>query len=757
MTPESLKAQPLLRQWLALQPDGRVQAFSGKVELGQGILHALRLIVAEELRLSPEQIDMVPASTLFSPDEAVTSGSLSVQHSGTALRCAAAHWREACRQALAERLGVALQDVRCEDGQFMAPSQMASGAPSDMTQATYAALSAPEMWDSVIEPAHVLAAHAEQDRKSTQIAHLRSDVAAKVFGEFEYIHDRVMPGVLHPMCHGMVFRPGTLRAEVIESDLQNLETELKHTAGVLQVVRDGLLLGVLTDTEHVLGQIARKMKEDIALGKFWQCHTEVPDPLDLPTWLKAQALDTTVVADTGSPPLEDEELAAHQRVIAEFQRPFVQHASIGLCCALAQWSEQASGQHLEVWTHSQGIYNLRRDLALAFDQPAKQVQVSHVEGAGCYGHNGADDVAFDAAWLARCVPGRPVRVQWTRQAEMAHAPLAPAMAVRIDAAVNKGGQLMHWQQTVWGQGHGTRPGRGHTPALLGAWQTGQPAPVTLAVNAAMAVGGGSERNAQPPYDIASVQVINHRVLNMPFRVSAMRALGAPVNVLAAESVMDELAHGLLQDPLAFRLAHLQGPVHARARAVLQKAADMAGWTHPHPKDPPEGWGRGLAYARYKNTGAFCAVVVDLVVAEKVKLTHLWIAADLGHVVDADGAINQLEGGALQAASWALLEAAQLGPQGIVSDDWTRYPIMKFSDMPQVSVALMPGDGHPSLGAGECSAGPTCAAIANAIFDAIGVRVRSMPFNPDNLLRAINNDATPQASTLPSTERTTCMY
>ena len=366
------------------------------------------------------------------------------------------------------------------------------------------------------------------------------------------------------------------------------------------------------------------------------------------------------------------------------------------------------------------------------------IVIHHIEGSGCYGHNGADDVAWDAAWLAQQVPGRPVRVQWTRQAELGHAPLAPAMAVRIEARLGANGQLSEWTQTVWGQGHGTRPGRGATPALLGAWQTAEPTPVTLAVNAAMAVGGGSERNAQPPYDIASVQVINHRVLNMPFRVSAMRALGAPVNVLAAESVMDEWAHRLSQDPLAFRLAHLQGAAHTRAAGVLQKVADMAAWSAPRPTDRPDGWGRGLAYARYKNTGAWCAVVVELVVAEKVRLHKLWIAADLGHVVDAEGAANQLEGGALQAASWALCEAAQLSPQGITSNDWSRYPILKFSDMPDVQVHLMHTPDQPSLGAGECSSGPCCAAIANAIFDAIGVRVRGMPFTPDNLMRAIEH-------------------
>ncbi|WP_416559696.1 molybdopterin cofactor-binding domain-containing protein [Limnohabitans sp. yimb22184] len=741
MTPESLKAQPLLRQWLALGPDGRVLAFSGKVDLGQGISHALRLIVAEELRLPAGQIEMVPASTRFSPDEAVTSGSLSVQHSGTALRCAAAHWRETCRQAMAQRSGAALSAVRCEGGEFLA----STGITGPVLRASYAVLSDPAIWHSVIEPLHAQAAHASLDLNGMpEPTPVRADVASKVFGEFEYIHDRTMPGVSYPMCHGMVFRPETLGAEVIEHEMQALATRLQTSAGVLKVIRDGLLLGVLTETEHVLGAIARQIEEGAALGQFWRCAAQVPDPLGLPSWLKSQALDTTVVTDISSPanPNSDASHAVRHRVLAEFERPFLQHASIGLCCALAQWTDH----QLEVWTHSQGIYNLRRDLALAFNVPAEQVQVSHVEGAGCYGHNGADDVAWDAAWLARHVPGRPVRVQWTRQAELGHAPLAPAMAVRIDAAVDEDGLLMEWTQTVWGQGHGTRPGRGKTPALLGAWQTANPAPVTLAVNAAMAVGGGSERNAQPPYDIASVKVVNHRVLNMPFRVSAMRALGAPLNVLAAESVIDELARGQSQDPLAFRLAHLRGPVHTRAAAVLQKVTEMSGWTDAPATERPEGWGRGLAYARYKNTGAYCAVVVELVVAEKVKLHKLWIAADLGHVVDADGAINQLEGGALQAASWALCEAAQLSPQGITSNDWTRYPILKFSDMPAVSVALMPGADHASLGAGECSSGPTCAAIANAIFDAIGVRVRSMPFTPDNLLRAIDSDAAVHPST-----------
>lgn len=719
----------MLRQWLALRPDGRVRVFTGKVDIGQGISHALKLIVAEELRLPTSAIDMVTASTQHSPDEAVTSGSLSVQHSGAALRCAAAHLREACRQAMAMRHGVAAASIRCEEGRFVHAQDGAASA--------YTTLADAALWDSPIDPVHVQSPAAAQDVVPRAHTAGRDDVAAKVFAEFQYIHDLTMPG----LCHGMVLRPTTLTAEPIEQALQALERQLQATPGVLAVRRDGLLLGVLAEAEHVLLKIAQHFEEGLAQGKYWRSRLEVPTPAQLPAWLKAQALDTTLVVDKVSvqPPAQTQSPAAptpaHQRH-AEYGRPYIQHASIGLCCAIAQWHGVSLGAGLDVWSHSQGIYNLRRDLALAFAVPAEQVQVHHAEGAGCYGHNGADDVAFDAAWLAKLLPGRPVRVQWTRQAELGHAPVGPAMTVQIEAALNAEGRLTQWTQTVWSQGHGTRPGRGQTPALLGAWQTAQAQPVCMAVNAPWAAGGGSERNAEPPYDIANVRVLNHRVLSMPVRVSAVRALGAPVNVFAAESCMDELAAQQGVDPLAFRLAHLQGAELARAAAVLQRAADMAAWCAPRPSAAPEGWGRGLAFARYKNTGGFCAVVAEIVVEDQVRLKKLWIAADLGHVVHPDGAINQLEGGALQAASWALCEAAQIGPQGITSHDWARYPILKFSDMPSVEVNLMPGAGHASLGAGECASGPTCAAIGNAIFNALGVRIRSMPFSAEHLAVAI---------------------
>ena len=711
--PDALQKHPRLGQWLDIGPRGFIRAFSGKVEIGQGILHALRLIVAEELQIDPGQVLTVPATTQHSPDEAVTSGSLSIQHSGTALRLAAAHLREACRSRFAAKAGVSREAVGLENGTFFAEGVRCP--------AVYSQLVDEAMLAEAVEPSHLR----PRDQRPSALGHLpRADIEQKVFGEFEFINDLVLPR----MCHGQIFRPRTLAAQLDEAALAQLVDAVKPIEGVIELVRDGLLVGVLAESEYALAQAAKQIERielfsspspaGGALG--WGPSS----PAAIAQWLKSQPLDTTTI-------LEQQPQGARRepaRVFrAEFGRPWLQHASIGLACAIAHWREDG----LQVWSHSQGIFNLRRDLALAFGLPNEAVTVCHSDGAGCYGHNGADDVAFDAAWLARHAHGRPVRLQWTRRQEMASSPLGAAMTVGVEAAVDEDGNLLAWKQEVWSQGHGTRPGRGRTPALLGAWQTAEPSPVAMAVNQPPGTGGGSDRNATPPYDIAQIQVLNHRVLAMPWRVSALRSLGAHVNVLAAESIIDEIAASLGRDPLEYRLAHLRD---GRAQAVLREVARIAHWTPGKPTDAQEGCGRGLAFARYKNTGAYCAVVAELVMEEDVKLQKLFIAADLGLVVHPDGARNQIEGGAIQAASWTLLEAADVGSEGIRSDDWESYPIFKFADVPQVEISLIDRPECPSLGAGECSAGPTAAAIANAIFDAVGLRVRTMPFTADSLMR-----------------------
>jgi CO/xanthine dehydrogenase Mo-binding subunit len=309
------------------------------------------------------------------------------------------------------------------------------------------------------------------------------------------------------------------------------------------------------------------------------------------------------------------------------------------------------------------------------------------------------------------------------------------MTVRVTAKVDAQHQLLNWQQEVWSQGHSSRPGRASTPALLGSWKTEKPFPALEPINVAAAAGAGAERNSVPPYRASRIQVLANRVLGWPMRTSALRALGAHANVFAAESMMDELAHASNTDPLAYRLGLLDD---ARARDVLQAVADASQWNALRQQcQLQEGRGVGVAYARYKGKGAYCAVVAQVHVTDVVRVEHLWVAADVGLVVQPDGAKLQLEGGAIQSTSWALKEAAQFDDTSITSNDWEHYPILRFSEVPQVHVQLMARSDQPSLGAGEATQGPTTAAIANAVFHALGVRVHRLPLTPEALTQAIN--------------------
>ncbi len=719
--PGSLQTNRRLMQWLKFLPSGRVQLYSGKVEIGQGILHALVQIAAQELSLPFHAIEAVPASTAFSPNEAVTSGSLSIQDSGAAVR-------HACRQAralfvacAAEKFAVPVSEIQVQDGIFMHGARALCGYGDISTRVN---LDTEALPSSEGTPAPSFTPTSTRDAP-------RPDLLRKFLGHADFIQDLQWPNMLH----GRMVRPPNLHATLNDKAWDQAAQRAQAMPGVQGVYRDGLQIGVLAFSEPAATQAADQLMADLSLAQAWTTPAMLPDAEHLQDWLRQSPLQTTTVhaADVAWP---DAQAQTVQTLQADYNRGYVQHASMSPSCALAHWQ----GDALRVWSHSQGIFNLRRDLALAFACASEQVTVQHVQGAGCYGHNGADDVAFDAAWLARLAGDQPVRVLWSRHDEMAWSPLGPAMSVRLQAGLDAHQRISFWQHTVWSQGHGTRPGRNATPALLGSWLTAQPFPILMAENAAMSVGGGSERNAVPPYALPALEVVNHRVMDMPMRVSALRALGAHVNVFAAESFMDEVAMAAGQDPLALRLSYLQD---SRARAVLQQAGALSNWSQrdavKNASTSNEGeWGQGLAFARYKNTGAYCAVVAEVEVADRVRLKRLVVVADMGHVVDADGAINQLEGGAIQAASWALLEAAKFDRQHMLSVDWDSYPILRFEDVPEVVVSLIDTGEHASVGAGEASLGPCAAAIGNAVFHALGVRVRDMPMTPEQIVKAIDS-------------------
>ena len=698
--PKNLAANPLLPSWVIVDADGVVNVRAGKVELGQGILTALAQLAADELDVDLTQVRMRPANTASGPDEGLTSGSMSVADSGAAVRLVAANVRALFVSEAAHRWQVAAGQVTVKAGRITSPH--APGATS------YAALSdAVDL--GVAADAGVPVKTPEQQRVAGTSA-ARLDLPDKVAGRARFIHDLRLPGQLF----GRVVRPPSPGAQLIAVDASAL-------AGLdVQVVRDGSFLGVIGADESV----ANRAVETLRSSATWEERDSLPDEDDLDAYLRAGPHETI-------PVVQDEPAARRRgrRMRATYSRPFIAHASMAPSCGVAWW--QADG-HLAVWSHSQGIHNLRDAIAQALNLDSASVTVEHAEGAGCYGHNGADDAAFDAVLLARAAQGRPVQVQWTRRDELSWSPFGSAMTADVDATVDEQGRLTSWTYDVWSQGHTARPGYAGTPGLLAATHLDHPWTYPAPADPPTARGSGTTRNAVPIYDVPHRRITGHRLVETAIRSSALRSLGAYLNVFAIESFMDELALLVGQDPLAYRLAHLDDE---RGRRVLQTAAEAAGWG----QDRPEAVGMGIGFARYKDRGAYCAVVAEVEAVHDVRVRRLTIAVDVGQVVNPDGVRNQIEGGATQATSWTLKERVRFDRRRVTSDDWESYPILRFSEAPRIDVQIVSSPGLPSVGAGEAAQGPTAGAIANAVADATGVRVRDLPLTADAVVAAIESD------------------
>lgn len=708
----SLEKNPLLGQWIGLDAPGVVRLRVGKVEFGQGIGTALAQIAAEELDVDPARIELVAISTRASPDEGVTSGSLSVQHSGDAVRLVCAAVRELAIAAFCEAHGVPAASVAISDGQLSSTYAEAVASYWDL-----------QLGDLLAQGVSASATPKQQALYTTVGKSApRRDLADKLFGRPVFIQDLV----LAQMLHGRVVRVPNRSATLIDLDSAAFQGRFPDVV----LARDGSFLGVLASREEVAVAAAAAL----AQCARWHLPAVHPDSDDLRGFLQSAQSQPHQVDRRMEAPARPSSI----HLEASYSRPFIAHASIGPSCALAHWREE----ELEVWSHSQGIYNLKADIEvyLRRDHPAMeraQVVVHHVEGAGCYGHNPADDVAFDAVLLARFAGGRPVRVLWSRADELSCGPFGPAHLVCLAGDLDEEGRVCGWKHEIWANGYTCRPGRSEPGSLsfLGASQLEIPFLAPLSLDPPMSVGGGSDRNAVPLYDFPHYDVLTNRLLEMPIRTSAIRALGGYANVWAIESFMDELAHASGQDPVAFRLLHLADP---RGRAVIAKAIEAAPWWHDKRGDA-EGTGRGLAFARYKNTGAWCAVAVRILAEQAIRVLDISIAADVGLAINPDGVANQLEGGAIQSCSWTLKEEVRFGRQEISTRSWADYPILSFSETPSVTVALIEQRHEPSLGAGEAAQGPTAAAIGNAVFNALGLRVRQLPITPERIVSALSSD------------------
>ena len=699
--PANLAANPLLATWLDFGRPGEVTIRTGKVEYGQGIWTALAQIAAEELQVGLPRLRVAPVSTSTSPNEGHTSGSRSVAESGAALRQACAQARDLLVTAAAEHLGVHPSALTVSDGQVLG-----DGGP---TGHSYWSAAAPDTLDRAAGA--VVAPRPPSEWTVAGRSANRLDLPDKVTGQPRFLHDLRLPGMLY----GRVVRPPTLAARLAGLDDVDL-----GPGEVL--VRDGSFLGVLAATDRAALRSAARL----ARAACWQTpgtSAQLPDERDVRALLLAAPSEEETVLDRAEPVSA---AAADVTITAEYSRPFLAHASMAPSCAIARWDAGS----ITVWSHSQGIFALRAGIAAGLGIDPGQVTVRHAEGAGVYGQNGADDAAMDAVLLARAVPGRPVRVHWSREDDMRWAPAGPAMLARLSAGLDATGRITTWRQDVWSNGFIGRPATGGEPRLLALTHLPDGQPMRPASDGAPSGAMGATRNAVPGYNIPDVHITRHRLTEMPVRTSSLRSLGAHLNVLAIESFMDELAAAADRDPVQFRLDHL---TDQRARRVLLEAARMAGWDA---RVRGDGTGFGAGVARYKGLAGYCAAVAEVTADTSVVLRRLWLAVDVGRVINPDGVINQVEGGAVQSASWTLREQVRFDRSRITSDNWDSYPILRFTEVPAVEVRIMDAPDEPELGAGEVAQGPVAGAIANAVADAVGVRVRDLPLSRVQIERAI---------------------
>jgi CO/xanthine dehydrogenase Mo-binding subunit len=703
--PGLLNDNPRLDLWVSFPAPGQVTIKTGRVELGQGVLTAMAQLAADELDVAMSRIAIRSGDTTLTPNEGYTAGSQSMQTGGVAMRQACADVRVLFIAAAANALACAPGELSIRDGQFLR-----NGTPTGQDYWTLAGTV-----DLTVKATGAGACKSSADLDVTGRSSARIDLPAKIFGQATFIHDMTIAG----MKHARVVRQPNPGATVGAID----EAAIKRAAnGAVTLVRSGDFLAIVGDNETAIERAGAAAVNAVT----WQ-HVETPAPLQQEAnWLLQRPVVDRLI---GTP--EPSDAQGRERFEATYSRGYLAHASISPSCGLAEFRDGT----LTVWTHCQGVFPLRAALARMLKLDAANIVVHHVQASGCYGHNGADDAAADAAAIAMQMPGVPVRVRWRREEEFIYEPKSPAMLVKVRALVDADGKPSDWTAEIWSGNHNGRPGGGNP--LLPGYALPDQEPMPPAGEVPEAAGGGATRNAEPLYTIPDKRIIHHMVSEPPVRVSSLRGLGAMPNVFALECAIDELAERAGVDPVVYRLSIT---TDRRARAVIEKVAAMAHWQAGAPGG--NGRGRGIGYSRYKNRAAYSAVIIDLDVDEEIRLRHIWCATDAGLVVNPDGAINQLEGGIIQSASWVLKEQVRFDTgavAGLASFDWETYPVLKFSEVPEIDVELINTRDEIALGVGEATAGPTAAAIGNAVSHALGSRIRDLPLTRERIMAALLKD------------------
>ena len=698
---EKLSLYAGLDSWLAIDAEGKVTVFCGKVELGQGVQTSLSQAVAEELDCPMANITMIMGDTAIVPDQGTTTGSKTTQMGQPQLRQAAAEARAVLMELGAARLGVSPDAVDVRQCVVFIKAQPAKGV-------TFAQLMGGKRFDRKMTGKAKFKAIADYTVIGQPVP--RVDLPAKIAGSFEYVQNIRLPGMLH----GRVVRPAAIGAKLVRVD----ESAIKSLGAGVRVVTRGDFVGVVAPREETAIAAARLLKVEWKLpanaGEAVDIHKEMRTyPVALPQ-------DVKITGDT------DKAFAKSAKIVkATYLTPYQMHGSIGPSCGVADVRKDRA----TVWCGTQHSYGLIDTVAKIVNLPSDKIRVAWTEASGCYGHNGADDSAVDAALMSQAV-GKPVRVQWMRQDEHGWEPKCPAMAVDLSAGVDAKGNVVAWEFINITPTHSSRP-RNQPGNTLGGTLTG------FKPNYEYSNGG---RNADINYVFPDRRVRIRYHDSSPLRPSALRGLSAYPHTFANESFMDELASAAKADPIAYRMQFLKDE---RARAVVSTAAKMAKWEAG--QAPVQNGdvvsGRGMAFSQYENENAYTAVIVDIDLdrkSGKVRVRRMYAAFDCGLIVNPDGVRNQVEGCLIQGMSRALFEQVAFNRGGVTSTDWSSYPIARFEDVPEVvQVELINRLDKGSCGAGEASTTPVAAAIGNAIFHATGARLREYPFNPERIKNALD--------------------
>jgi nicotinate dehydrogenase subunit B len=686
--------------FLAVGADGRVTVYSGKVDLGTGVRTALTQIAAEELDLPIDRVTIIQGDTALTPDQGPTYGSFSIQSGGMQIRQAAATARGALLEMSAQRLGTSAADLSVSNGTI-------SGAGKSIS---YGELVGGRMFSRKLDKDAPLKDPAAYTIVGKSLPRL--DIRDKATGRFIYMHDFRLPGMLH----GRVVRPPAIGAKLENVD----ESSVRNVAGLVAVVRERDFLGVVATTEWGAIQAARKLKTT------WSTWEGLPDREKLWDHVRGTKIAkdevTSEVGDSA-----DAIAKAPKRLAATYDFAIQTHGSIGPSCAIAEFKDGK----LTSWSASQATHNLRNQLARTLSLAVENVHCIYLEGSGCYGRNGHEDAAADAALLAKAV-GRPVRVQWSRTDEHGWDPKGPPTLIDLRAGMDDFGNVTTWESEFFVPQSAAPP---LSVPLLPPMLAGLPPERHIAP-------GNYVLNSAIPYKFANVKTVCHRLETTPFRWSWIRTPGRMQNTYANECFVDELAAAAGTDPLGFRLKYLD-PSDKRGIEVLERLARFAKWEkRPSPQRTSGNIvkGRGVSYVKYELRRTYVGAVAEVEVDRSTGAIHVerfFVSHDCGQVINPDGLKNQIEGNVIQTVSRTLMEEILFDRSAVTSLHWGTYPILTFPDVPEIEIELIDRPREMPWGGGEPTAAVVPSAISNAVFDATGVRLRSVPFTPAKVKAAID--------------------